>query len=72
MATTGNRDLAFVEAKRRASVMKDAYCIYRHRSNTDDYIIRNAAAAAPQPNNWQLAATFQSDGSQSFTAESAA
>lgn len=63
--TSGNKEWAYTEAKRRARAMDDAYSIYKHRLHPD-YIVRNAAASAPLPYNWELEATFQSDGSQSF------
>lgn len=69
MSTSGNRNWAFMEATRRASTMKDAYSIYRHR-NGEDYIIRTAVAAPPLAASWQRVSTIESDGSQSFTARS--
>lgn len=66
MATSGNKDWAYMEAQRRAKTMDDAYSIYKHRIHPD-YIVRNAAASPPN-NLWDLDATFQRDGSQSFKA----
>lgn len=64
--TSDNRQWAFNEAKRRVKAMDDAYSIYRKGNN---YIVRNTAAGAPQ--GWDLEATFQPDGTQSFKRESA-
>ncbi len=66
MTTTGNREWAFTEAKRRSPAMNGAYSIYQHVRNTDDYIIRSAYAAPPIPRDWRLIATFEPDGAQSF------
>lgn len=66
VATTSNLTWAKTEAKRRAKVMDDAYSIYQHKRNIDDYMVRNAAAAPPDPTDWQLRGTVQPDGSYSF------
>lgn len=59
-----NREWAYREASRRAGIMKDAYSIYKHMVH-EDYIVRNSAAAPPN-SLWELEATFQSGGLQSF------
>lgn len=69
--TSGNREWAFSEAQRRAGALNGAYAIYRHKRNADDYVIRTAEAAAPNPHLWQHIATFQPDGTQSFTGDDA-
>lgn len=66
MATSGNREWAFTEAKRRASAMGGPYSIYQNKRN-DDYILRTAEASPPLPQCWRRVATIQPDGTQSFT-----
>jgi len=63
--TSGNRDWAFNEATRRASVMGGAYSIYKHKQHPD-YIIRTVEAAPPKTSDWERVATIEPNGSESF------
>ncbi len=59
MATSGNRDWAYIEAKRRSVTMAKPYAIYQHKRNTGDHIIRPVEYEAPPPASWRLVATIQ-------------
>lgn len=60
MATSGNREWADTEAKRRANAMRKSYAIYQHKKN-GDCIIRARDALPPDPWTWSCAATVYAD-----------
>lgn len=63
MATSGNRDWAFTEAKRRAIALNRPYTIYK-AALYDDYIIKPATFARPDNRRWDRVIVIEANGAE--------
>lgn len=59
---TGNRDWAYAEARRRATVLKRGYAVYQSVRKDSDYIIRPKEDVAPDFERWRQVATIDPGG----------
>jgi hypothetical protein len=61
MASSGNKEWAFTEAKRRAIALGNSYYVYAHRRNIGDHIIKPTSDKPPSMSDWRSIALVTKD-----------